>query len=190
MKNIGIIGLIILLMGAHTALGQVENRFSIGPRLGVNFANINVDADSRTGLTAGITSTYSINESSGVSVDVLYSQEGYERGNTDYKVDYIRVPVFYNLFFGNLGEAFRPKIYAGIAPGFLMSAEQNNADVQAQYKSTVIDLAGGLGFHYRLANRVWLNTDLRAFLGLNPMANNQDVKNRTIQLSLGIAYGL
>jgi hypothetical protein len=88
-----------------------------------------------------------------------------------------------------LGEAFRPKIYLGVAPGFLIQATNNDADIKNQYKSSIIDFGGGIGFNYRLANRVWLNADLRAFLGLSLLAKTGDAKNRTMQLSLGIAYG-
>lgn len=170
---------------------QIENRFSIGPRVGANFSNVNSDATkSLTGLTAGITSTYSINESSGITVDLLYSAEGYKTGNLEVARDYLKIPVLYNSFLGKLGEAFRPKLYAGFAPGFLLEAQANNSDIKNQSNSTTLDLVGGLGFNQRLANRIWLNVDLRAFWGLNSIEKSGDKKNRTIQASLGIAYGL
>ena len=69
-----------------------KNRLSIGPRAGLNFATVDAESASRvTGLAAGITSTYSINEGSGVSVDLLYSAEGYEQGNTTYDLNYFKV---------------------------------------------------------------------------------------------------
>ena len=46
-----------------------------------------------------------------------------------------------------------------------------------------------------MASRVWLNTDLRAYLGLNDIMDESlqggdKNANSTIQLSLGVAYGL
>lgn len=190
MKNIAIITFLIFSINYPALYGQVENRFSIGPRVGINIANINnANSNSVTDLTAGITSTYSINEKSGITVDALYSKEGYQTGST-YNLEYLRVPILYNVFFGKLGDSFRPKIYVGLAPGFLLSAKQNKSDISPQYKSAIVDLAGGLGFNYRLANRVWLNADVRAYLGVGSITTSGDLKNRTAQLSIGIAYGL
>ncbi|NND33633.1 MAG: PorT family protein [Saprospiraceae bacterium] len=190
MKNIFLIALLVLA-GWLQSSAQLENRFSIGPRIGANISNVTVSGtETLTGLAAGLTSTYSINETSGITLDALYSAEGYKSGNNEVHLNYLRIPILYNSFFGKLGEPFRPKIYAGFSPGFLISAENNNSDIKSQYKSAVLDLVGGIGFNYRLANRVWLNIDVRAFLGLNNLAERGDEKNRTIQPSLGIAYGI
>ena len=101
-----------------------------------------------------------------------------------------KIPVLYNSFFGDLGESFRPKLYLGFAPGFLISAEANEVDVKNQNNPSTLDVVGGIGFNQRLANRIWLNADLRAFVGLNSVSKSGDLKNRTIQASLGVAYGL
>ncbi|MCB0689557.1 MAG: porin family protein [Saprospiraceae bacterium] len=173
------------------SFGQIENRFSIGPRLGANFSNTNAEGTKNlTGLAAGITSTYSINERSGITVDLLYSGEGHKTGNLEVHRNYLKIPVLYNSFLGRLGESFRPKLYLGFAPGFLLNAEANNTDIKNQNNSTTLDLVGGLGFNQRLANRIWLNADLRAFWGLNAIGKTGDTKNRTIQASMGVAYGI
>ena len=55
------------------AFSQMKDRLSIGPRGGVNFSNVtNVDeSESITGVVLGLTSTYSLNEHSGLTLDVL-----------------------------------------------------------------------------------------------------------------------
>jgi hypothetical protein len=74
--------LVLALFGASAYIlqAQSEDRFSIGPRGGVNFSTItNVDnVESITGLVLGLTSTYSLNEHTGITLDVLYSSEGYK----------------------------------------------------------------------------------------------------------------
>ena len=190
MKNVPILSFLFLLF-TSSLFAQLENRFSIGPRVGVNFANINSSASKTlTGLAAGITSTYSINEKSGITVDLMYSGEGYKTASQKVALNYFKIPVLYNSFFGKLGEAFRPKIFIGLAPGFLLSATSNDTDIKSQNRSSTMDMVGGLGFNHRLNNRIWLNADLRAFFGLNSVTNSGDNKNRTIQASLGIAYGI
>ena len=56
------------------ASGQINN-FSIGPRVGINIANVsNIDnSKSLVGPVVGITSTYSFSETSGITLDILYS---------------------------------------------------------------------------------------------------------------------
>lgn len=178
------------------AVGQ-ENAFSIGPRLGVNYSTVsNVDdIDSKIGLVGGVTMTYSVNATSGITGEILYSQEGYSFDDTDAKLDYIDIPIYYNLFFADLGEAFRPKVYVGVVPGFLISAKQDDTDYSDFINPFNFGVSGGLGFNYRLASRVWLNADLRAYLGLTDIREKDfqegDTQaNRNIQLSVGVAYGL
>ena len=171
---------------------QFHNRFSIGPRIGLNFASVDREnTSSTTGLALGLTSTYSLNEATGLTIDALYSAEGFKENGVETDLAFLRVPILYDVFFGKLGENLRPKIYLGVAPGFLLKAETNNRDVESQYKNFVIDLAAGAGFNYRLASRVWLNTDARLGLGLTSFKENvDDYNNLTIQISLGVAYGL
>lgn len=191
MKANKLITALVLLLLPLLSHAQFKNRLSVGPRAGLNLATVDAESASRvSGLAAGITSTYSINEGSGISVDLLYSAEGYEQGNTEYDLNYFKIPLAYNVFFGSLGEKFRPKVYLGIVPGFLLNAEANGRDVADQYTSTTFDALGGLGFNYRLANRIWLNTDLRFFLGLNDISETINIKNQNIQFTLGVAYGI
>lgn len=185
----------LILIGAGTANAQIGDQTSIGPRVGVNFANVsNVSGStSLTGLTLGLTSTYSISESTGLTVDLLYSGEGYVLDGNDHHLNYLQIPVLFDLFFGDLGDKFRPKIYAGLTPGFLLSAKVNDNDVDDFYNGFNIAVTGGLGFNYRVGNRIWLNTDLRAHLGLSDIRQDvigDKVANNNIQLSIGLAYGL
>jgi hypothetical protein len=99
------------------------------------------------------------------------------------------------LFFGELGQALRPKVYAGIAPGILLSAESNDMDIKEFQNSFVLSVSGGLGANYRLADRVWLNGDVRAYIGLSDVRDKDlqtgdKVAGRTVQVSLGVAFGL
>lgn len=190
MKNI-LITCLLLVVGTSIAHAQLNNRFSIGPRVGVNITNhTGVQSNSTQNLVVGVTSTYSINEKTGITIDGLYSRRGYDLGSTNKLTNYLEIPVLYTSFFGSLGEPFRPKIYAGFAPSFLLSATSNNNDISTQFNTTTLDVIGGIGFNYRLANRVWLNADLRAVLGLMEVEKNSNYKNRTIQFSAGVAYGL
>jgi hypothetical protein len=179
-------------------LNAQEDRFSIGPRGGINFANVtNVDeSESITGVVLGLTTTYSLAEHSGLTLDILYSVEGYQAPFEEYKLRYLQVPLYFDFFLGELGDRLRPKAYVGIAPGFFLGGTLGGLDVNERFfKKFLIAGSGGVGFNYRLVDRVWLNTDVRAFIGLSDIRHKDfdagdPILPRNVQLSLGVAYGL
>jgi|SRR5687768_2060962 len=191
-------GIILVCLASLLSVFQLnsQDRFSIGPRVGLNFSNVsNIDdTKSRSGLAVGLTSTYSINEATGITVDLLASHEGFESGENDLKLTYLQIPILFNVFFGELGQPFRPKVYAGIVPGFLLGAKFNDEEINKDdFNSLNLALGGGLGFNARVANRIWLNADLRAYLGLNDTRENPTGDKQalsTIQPSIGLAYGI
>ena len=193
-----VLALLMTVLTFSQLNAQGKDRISIGPRGGVNISNVtNVDeSQTVTGLALGLTSTYSFNERTGLTLDVLYSVEGYKAPFEKYKLRYLQVPVYFDFFFGKLGNRFRPKVYAGASPAFFLGGTLNELDInQPYYTKVIIHATGGLGFNYRIANRIWLNTDARAFIGLNDIRQNEvatgsGVYPRTFQFTLGLAYGL
>jgi len=197
-------GLFLVLLTSLALIYQLnaQDDFSIGPRVGVNFSNVShVDnSESLTGLALGLTSTYSLDESSGLTIDVMFSHEGYQdhlNGVNDIKFTYMQIPIYYDLFFGEYGQTFRPKIYVGLEPGFLLHAKVNDETTEmAQFNTMNLAASGGLGFNVRAGSRIWINTDLRGFLGLteirdkdyDPVGEKRTLNN--VQLSVGVAYGL
>ena len=189
--------LMVMITGLISLQAQSEDQWSIGPRGGVNFANVtNVnESQSITGVVLGVTSTYSFNENNGLTLEALYSVEGYKAPFTEYHLRYLQIPIYFDYFFGQLGERFRPKIYAGVSPGFYLGGTLNDLDTNDEYfNKFLFALSGGLGFNYRIGNRIWLNTDLRSFIGLSDIrhesvSEGEAIYPRNVQLSLGLCYG-
>ena len=155
---------------------QSEDRWSIGPRGGVNFANVtNVDeSESITGAVLGLTSTYSFNVNTGLTMEALYSVEGYQAPFTEAHLRYLQIPLYFDYFFGDLGQRFRPKVYAGVSPGFYLGGTVNDLDNNDDfYNKFMFALTGGLGFNYRVGSRIWLNTDLRSFIGMSDIREDR-----------------
>ncbi|MBK7872628.1 MAG: outer membrane beta-barrel protein [Saprospiraceae bacterium] len=133
----------------------------------------------------------------------MYSQEGsqYDINATTVKtdLDYIRLLLAYNVFFGDLGDRLRPKLYIGPTLGFLIDADtevrNQETDIMDNYKNLDIGLAAGLGFNYRIGSQQWLNFDARFQPGLTDIVENKPsgtdaIRNQAIQLSIGVAFGL
>jgi outer membrane protein W len=197
--------------------------FTAGPRVGINFSNIDGvdDGESKAGLLAGGFLVYSFHEHFGAGLDVLYSMEGVKFENdipvngtsvkftNTTRLDYLRIPVQAFVFFGQHGNAFRPKLSLGPCLGFLLSAEnkvENEAtsdeetiDIKDNFKSTDFGAIVGAGFNYRLAESVWLNTDLRYYIGATELQEDEEqaeendadpLKNNGFSFSLGVGFGL
>lgn len=198
MKNILlIIGLVWATIGltAQSSVKLTPRNFSIGPMGGVNFANVDNDATkSSPGLILGLTSTYSISETSGIGVDALFTQQGFEYSGTAIKANYVKVPITYKFFFNELGDAFRPKLSLGFSPGFLVSAKTPTGEVTNSFNKFEAGILGGLGFNYRVGSRIWLNADVRADLGIINTSDGYgglgELKNRSVGVVVGVAYGL
>ena len=110
------------------------------------------------------------------------------------------MPLKFQYFFGELGDNFRPKIFAGPSFAFLIGGK---SEIRAGETTTTIDskdvfegfdvgLLGGLGFNYRLAERTWLNFDVAYTHGMLDVAgskSNSDAKNRLVNVNVGVAFG-
>jgi hypothetical protein len=208
-----------LLIASHS-MGQ---RISLGPKAGVNFSTIsNADGvSSLTGLTAGGFFVYSIIEHFGVSLDVLYSGEGAKYSETintggivektefTTRLNYLRVPLLANVFFGSLGDRLRPKISFGPSFGFLLGVKnemtvttiENGETTIASTKSTdkdgfsSFDLGAiiGAGLNYKLNDNTWLNLDGRYNIGATGIYDVEDSeedpsKNNVASVTLGLAF--
>ena len=94
----------LILMGTGAANAQIGDQTSIGPRVGINFSNVSnvAGSESLTGLAIGLTSTYSISEKTGLTIDLLYSGEGYKLNSNELRLSYLQIPIFFDLFFGEL----------------------------------------------------------------------------------------
>lgn len=207
-----------------TASSGFTSYFSAGPRLGVNFSDLSgVDnSDMKAGLLAGAFVVYSFQEHFGVSLDLLYSREGAKYTTTlttpgfEFKSDvksrlnYLRIPLQACVFFGQYGDAFRPKVSLGPDLGLLLSAENKSTtttndgttsseesttkDSKDNFKSTDFGAIAGAGFNLRVAEETWFNFDLRYYIGASDIrdvqpAGTDDIKNTNISVSAGIAFG-
>jgi outer membrane protein W len=191
------------ICSGYFAQAQVQ---SFGPTVGFNYAWLS-DLDNESGrpsFNAGFTYNYSILQSAGLGIEARYSEEGVKQdiGNATLttKLNYIRVPLKFQYFFGELGDNFRPKIFAGPSFAFLMGGK---SEIRAGETTTTIDskdvfegfdvgLLGGLGFNYRLAERTWLNFDVAYTHGMLDVAGSNsgsDAKNRLVNVNVGVAFG-
>ena len=193
----------LAILGFATAAHAQVNSF--GPTLGFNYAWVsdNANSDPKPGLNVGVIYNYSILEKSGIGFEALYSQEGFTndvRGRTlKTALNYIRVPLKFTYYFGQLENDFRPKVFLGPSLGFLIGGDyetlvgeniitKKSKDI---YQGFDFGIQAGAGFNYRLAKMTWLNFGVGYTHGLVNVIKNVQTKpqNRLINANLGIAFG-
>ncbi len=162
----------------------------------------------------GATFVYSTNAHWGFAADVKYSREGYKftypgtgpyTGRTmDTRVssDFIRVPLRVVYFFNDYSKGVRPKISLGPSVGFLTGGkirmEDDDRDnlskthVNDQFKFFDLGVQGTAGVNFRLAEEVWLSTEIAYYQGLlkqNKFGSNS-MMNSNLVLNLGLTVGI
>ena len=164
-----------------------------------------VDVNPQFMWNAGGTFVYSTKTHFGFGADLKYSAEGYNYkstlipipGETDVHLKYLRLPVRLLYFFGEYGDHFRPKVFLGFTPGFLLSANADDGVVEADIKSDINNFDfgahGGVGINLRLMEGVWLNTDVsyyHGFLDINDTGTSSSVRNSNLVVDVGVAFGI
>ena len=195
--------------------GFTQQRFSAGPRIGLNMSNYWGNADNmsfKPGLTAGAFLMYSSLNHFGISGDVLYSQMGTKFDDGRYRftqhVNYLEIPVVARYFL-TLNGNFRPNIFVGPSLGIKLSAKRTNgeilnapttvvnADNTGDFNSLDLGATGGFQFNWGVGNRQRFLIDARYTLGLsnvqalpNLWGPRNSLHNSAITLTLGYGFGV
>ena len=193
--------------------GFAQQRFSAGPRIGLNLSTFGMDAKDytlRPGVTAGAFLMYSSLNHFGISGDVLYSQMGGKyadpansQANTfKQRINYLEVPIALRYFL-TLNGNFRPNVFFGPSFGFKLNAKRTNYiaqgiaqpdfDNSSEFRSMDLGLIAGFQLNFKgLGERQRFLIDARYRYGLSDITlnNNQNVNNSTITLTLGYGFGV
>lgn len=174
----------IMVLAAGTATAQHTN---IGVKGGLNSFNIQTDNssgfDSKIGLHAGLLGHIHLNHQYAFQPELVYSMQGATAGNTDFKLDYINVPLLVQYMFDN---GFR--IQAGPQLGFLINAKAENidsVDIKDDFKSADLGLSVGASYVHPPTG---FGVDARYNLGLSDISENSDVKSTNRGFQIGVFY--
>lgn len=181
MKKIFLCALTVFLV--NMAFSQPHTEF--GLKGGVNFANLDDDAngntDARTGFHAGALAHIHLSNSFAVQPEVVFSTQGAEYENGKLKLNYINIPVLAQYMFGN---GFR--LQTGPQLGILTTSEFESGDTETDVDNLKnADIGWAFGASYITKMR-W-GIDARYNLGFTDISKaNADVNNRVWQV--GVFY--
>ncbi|WP_026260912.1 porin family protein [Spirosoma luteum] len=201
--------LVSVLTVCSLSASYAQQRFSAGPRVGLNMSTFGRDAQGymlRPGVTAGAFLMYSSLNHFGISGDVLYSQMGgkFSQNNESYKqrINYLEIPVALRYFL-TLSGNFRPNLFFGPSLGIKLNAKRTDNVKQsvaspdfnnsAQFNDLDLGLIAGFQLNFKgLAERQHFLIDARYRYGLSDITidPNQNINNSTITLTLGYSFGV
>lgn len=187
----------LLLINAKIITAQT---LSIGPMVGLNVSTLTAAPNTKNllGLSIGGFANYSVNEHVGIGAKVMYSQLGsaYTFNEDINRLHYLQIPLTLIYFFGDAGNQFRPKIFAGPYVGALLRADHKSGDEvlgkdgQPYYNKTDVGGLVGAGFNYRIQSRTWLNVDAgfgKSFTDVTK-TNDNVYHNLAFSLNVGISF--
>jgi hypothetical protein len=200
-------------------------QFSFGPRVGFNLSQIRGMDYSlpRSGWDIGVLAVYKPCMHTGLSADLLLSSNGSRTRHSNesgqmkeswdayLNMNYLRLPLLYNIYFGKDDCLFRPKIFGGISTGFLLSARQSlkyskednlvivdsssDKNISNEFRKLDLGIVIGSGFTYKMASQVSFNLDVRYQYGIQDIRINRSsypapLHSNNMSVLFGIAYSL
>ncbi|UFH56277.1 porin family protein [Spirosoma sp. KNUC1025] len=205
-----------LLVSCCLSGSFAQQRFSAGPRLGLNMSNYWGNADNmsfKPGVTAGVFLMYSSLNHFGISADLLYSQMGTKFADNRYKftqhVNYLEIPVVARYFL-TLSGNFRPNLFVGPSLAIKLNAKRTNGEIVSGPNTAVnadntgdfndLDLGatGGFQLNWGTGPRQRFLIDARYTLGLSNVQSrlsnlwgaNNSLHNSAITVTLGYGFGV
>jgi hypothetical protein len=206
-----------LVFAQHVGLGQSRQRWSFGPRLGLNLTNFtgsdatdpnpfpNIEANRLTpGFAAGVGVIYSDISRFGFAIDLLYAQRGSRIRNTSpstgnpetitYRINYLEMPITARYFLTRSGN-FRPNLFAGIVPALRLNAREKASgngvtytnDITNLYRTADLGLTAGFQLNFRAGSRQRFTADARYTHGLTNIGLATN-DLRNQQITIGLGY--
>ena len=155
----------LAIFGILTSNAQDSGDFELGVGLGLNLTNVSTivgqdNASSRTAFNAGVSGEYYFSDRWGLKAKLIYDSKGWSNGfintvTTDYKLNYITLPIMANWHFGS-----NRNWYLNFGPyvGFLVNAEDSELglDLKDEFKSTDFGFAFGIGYKFKINDKIKL----------------------------------
>ena len=176
---------LVLFCVAQVSFAQ---KFSIGPKAGINISNYtggDIESDALVGYHLGGILSYGFGDVFSIQPEVLFSTQGAKVQNngskSDFKISYITIPVMLKFkTSGGFYVEFGPQV------GFRSSSDLGDQTINNFAKN--LDLAAGAGLGYQ--SPIGLGVGLRYIAGLTKVGDfsgqnfNPDFKNSVIQASI------
>jgi len=195
----------LVVASCSTAFSQEKGNFEYGFNVGLNVSGVtvgtNYTSDSKIGFNVGAFGDYFFSDRWSIKAKLNFDQKGWNGGYfsnnnvgslTNYRYDYLTVPVMANWHFGR-----KRNWYLNFGPyvGFLIDAKETNLDIDLKDLSESIDagLALGIGVKIPVTDKIKILLEVDSQSGLaDIIKNNQggSTTNNRSSLNAGFVFGL
>lgn len=190
-----------------TVQAQDGRDFEFGGNIGLNFANVSTTdgeygANTRIGFNIGASGEYYFSNRWGFKVKLIYDGKGWADGfiesedignvTTNFKVNYITIPLMANWHFGR-----NRNWYLNFGPyaGLLVSAKESKLgiDVKEAFESFDFGIALGIGYKFEIRNNTKLFFEFDGQSGFADVFQENagtTLRNGRSSLNFGVLFGL
>ncbi len=201
------------LLCAYSSSSFAQVSFSLGPRIGLNFATLSYDPDvtgagvtksGSIGIMIGAAAEIGFAQMFAIMVEPTYTQKGnkFEAGSAKQTISAseLQFPVLFKVKF--IQGPVRPYAFAGPNIGIVLSAKSKlegtgndgETDIKSTTSSTDFSLDFGGGAEFKAAPKVSITGDVRYSLGLSNLnsaaGSTQSIKARGFQIQFGALFHL
>lgn len=172
-----ILAVSLLFLGVAASNAQ---DLKFGAKIGANFSNLNgdkINGDNLMSFHVGALVELNVLENLSLQSELLYSSQGTDYRNEDYKLDYVSVPVLAKFYL----ITDKLSIEGGPQFSFLI-----NDDVPETFRTKTFDFAAVGGLSYNLTS--FLFVQARYVAGLTDTSKDAAITNRVLQLSAGLRF--
>jgi opacity protein-like surface antigen len=199
-----IVSAILLLLLSSTSFAQGKGDVEFGFNIGYNGASVSTpdgNTDRIGGINAAAAADYYFSKSWSVKGKLIYDQKGWGKGfienlntgeifKTDYRLNYLTIPVTANWHFGNT-----KNWYLNFGPylGFLMNAKETRfgTDVKEAFNTSDFGLALAIGVKIPVSNKLKLSIEYDTQSGLANIfkqSDGENVLNSRYSLNVGVNF--
>ena len=188
-----------------TSHAQGKGKIELGFGLGYSTYTVtssNIQASSGIGINFAGSAEYYFSDRWGIKTKLVYDQKGWNDGfirlnpddfsyTTDYKLNYLTVPVLGNWHFGK-----KRNWYLNFGPylGFLLNAKETTlgTDVKDAFNGTDFGLALGIGVKIPVSNNLKVLIEYDGQSGMTNIfkTSNTTVRNSRSSFNIGLNYTL
>ena len=197
----------LAFLGILTSNAQDSGDIELGIGLGLNLANVSTidglsNTSFRTSFNAGVSGEYYFSDRWGVKAKLIYDNKGwsdgfiidenFNRATTDFKLNYITLPIMANWHFSS-----NRNWYLNFGPyiGFLVNVEDSELglDLKEEFKSTDFGFAYGIGYKFKIDDHMKLYIEYdgqSGFIDIFEENSGNSVRNGRSSFNIGALFNL
>lgn len=196
--------ILIVLSLCTTVFSQTKGKTEFGVHVGYNAATVTSDENLtnskyRSGFNAGVSADYYFSDRWSIKGKLTYDQKGWDRGyfdngtgsvTTNYRLDYLTIPVMANWHFGRTRNWY---LNFGPYAGILLSASETtgDTDLKSIFSSTDFGLDAGIGIKFPVSEKAKFFIELNGQGGFTDLVKNNSgmtIKSSTSNFNIGFNF--